>query len=111
MADIASGETLTLNNALDLGGNTLTKSGAGELSIRNDFITGGGTINLVQGILSGNGTVTGDVDNNGGTISPGNNPAAANGEAVPEPSTLALLVLGLGIWSIQLARCVRTVSG
>jgi len=73
-ADIASSSTLVFNNALDLMGNTLTKSGAGEIAIRNDLITAGGTVIVQQGIVSGNGTVSGDVNNAGGTISPGNSP-------------------------------------
>ena len=71
-ATITSGAMLIMNNALDLGGNRLTKTGAGELAIRNDLITNGGAVDLQQGLVSGNGTIGGDLNNDGGTISPGN---------------------------------------
>ena len=98
--DVASGSTLTFNNALNLMGKTLTKTGTGEMAIRNDLVTAGGTLALQQGTVSGNGTVSGDVNNNGGTISPGNS-AGDTGNLVPEPGTLALLSLGglLGFWA------------
>ena len=73
-ANVASGATLVFNNALNLNSNTLTKSGNGEMAIRNVLITGGGTVNIQQGTISGNGTIGGDVNNGGGTISPGNSP-------------------------------------
>jgi len=72
--DTAAGTTLTFNNALSLTGNTLTKSGAGELTINNILSTGGGTLNCDEGVCSGSGTVAGNLNNNGGTISPGNSP-------------------------------------
>jgi len=86
------GTSLTLNNAVDLQGNVLNKLGGGELSIRNDLITSGGTVNVQAGTVSGNGTLTGDLNNNGGAISPGN---GANLSAVPEPSALVMLSSGL----------------
>jgi len=55
-------------------GNTLTKTGAGEMTIRNDLVTNGGTVSVQEGNLSGIGPITGDVNNSGGTISPGNSP-------------------------------------
>ena len=70
--DVSHGSTLIFNNALDLMGNTLTKSGNGEMAVRNDLNTGGGTIDVQQGMVSGNGTISGDVNNEGGSISPGN---------------------------------------
>ena len=91
--NVASGAELIFTNLLDLNGNTLTKTGAGTMSIRSDFVTGGGTLNVAEGAVSGNGTVGGDVNNSGGTISPGNSNAGAVGQ-VPEPSAFALLVLG-----------------
>lgn len=72
--NVPGGSTLIFNNALNLSGNTLTKSGGGEIGIRNDFVTGGGTIVIDGGTVSGNGTVGGDLDNSGGTVSPGNSP-------------------------------------
>ena len=77
---VASGSTLRFNNALNLNGNTLNKSGDGNVEIRNDFITGtGGMINVHAGVVSGNGTVGGNVNNYGGTISPGWQDPAGHG--------------------------------
>ena len=53
-------------------GNTLTKTGVGTLAINNNVLTGGGTVNCEQGTCSGTGTIGGDLNNGGGTISPGN---------------------------------------
>jgi len=91
--EVSSDSTLTFNNQLNLGGNTLTKTGAGEISIRNDFVTAGGVLNISEGTVSGNGTVSGDVNNDGGVISPGNSSSGAN--LVPEPTALTLLVFGM----------------
>jgi hypothetical protein len=44
------------------------------LNINNDLNTGGGSVLLVAGALSGGGTVSGDLTNDGGTLSPGNVP-------------------------------------
>ena len=81
VADVASGSTLKFNNALNLNGNTLTKTGDGTLNINNvlnasggSVVGLGGTVSLQQGTIAGNGTIEGDVDNDGGTISPGNSP-------------------------------------
>ena len=92
-ADIDGGSTLIFNNALTLNGNMLTKSGTGEMAIRNDLLTNGGTVSIQQGALSGNGTVSGDLTNDGGTISPGNSLEATS--AVPEPGTWLLTAVGL----------------
>ena len=89
-ATITSGAMLIMNNALDLGGNTLTKTGAGELSIRNDLIANGGTVDIQQGIVSGNGTISGDVNNGGGIVSPGNSLSTS---PVPEPTSIVMMVL------------------
>ena len=107
--DVASGETLTFNNALDLMGKTLTKTGAGEVSIRNDLITSGGTVNLLQGSVSGNGTISGDFNNDGGTISPGNRLVTETTQAVPEPSSLAMMILSLTIVS-ALRRSIARIA-
>jgi len=72
--DVASSSTLQFNNTLDLMGNTLTKTGLGELSIRNNFNSGSGTVNCNLGVCSGSGTIAGDLNNPGGTVSPGNSP-------------------------------------
>ena len=106
--DIASGSKLSFNNELNLMGNTLTKTGDGELAVRNDLNTAGGTIDVKSGVLSGNGTIGGDVNNEGGILSPGNNPGViANGRIsdVPEPATWLLLAIGWMAWSF--ANCRR----
>ena len=72
--DVAGGSTLTFNNALNLNGNTLTKTGAGTLAINNILTSVGGTLNCDEGVCSGSGTIGGNVNNSGGTISPGNSP-------------------------------------
>ena len=93
--DVASGSVLTFNNALNLNGRVLTKTGIGNLAVNNILNTGGGTLNLQQGTVSGGGAVGGDVNNGGGTISPGNSLVPGSSAAVPEPATIALLLLGL----------------
>ena len=90
--DVASGSTLTFNNNLDLGSQTLTKTGVGTMLIRNDLVVGGGTLDITQGTVAGNGTIGGDVNNDSGTIAPGN--SSLSSSAVPEPGTWLLLVVG-----------------
>ena len=93
--DVASGSRLTFTNTLDLNGQTLTMSGAGDVAINNKLVTNGGTLVGLQGTISGVGTIGGDVNNEGGIISPGN--ALSFGDSVsgvPEPSSLLLLMLG-----------------
>ena len=95
--DVASGSTLTFTNTLNLNGQTLTKTGDGNLAVNNKLNLGGGTLVGSQGTISGVGTIGGDVNNEGGTISPGDNAALSSGDSisdVPEPSTMLLLVLG-----------------
>jgi hypothetical protein len=95
--DVASNSTLAFTNVLDLGGRKLTKIGDGDIAIRNDQVKGGGSLEILQGTAWGNGTVGGDVTNVGGILSPGNRPGtqAVAGATVPEPSTFALIMLGL----------------
>ena len=92
-ASIASGSTLTFNNELSLTGKTLTKTGAGVLEVNNVLTASGGTVIVQQGTVSGNGTIGGDVNNGGGTISPGANPSGTL--AIPEPATALLLGIGM----------------
>ena len=94
--DIASGTTLIMNNALDLGGNTLTLTGGGELSIRNDFATNGGNLDVQDGIVTGSGTISGNVNIGGGILSPGNSSGtslASGHSSVPEPNSMAMMVV------------------
>ena len=92
--NVASGQSLEFNNRLSLNNNVLTKTGEGTLAINNSVLTGGGTINCAQGTCAGTGTIGGDLNNDGGTVSPGNSSALLdNSSAVPEPSSLSLLVL------------------
>ena len=103
--DVASDSTLTFNETLNLMNQTLTKTGAGTMAVRNDLVSGGGTVQIGQGTVSGNGTIGGDVNNDGGTVSPGNSPGvlSINGNysqgdgpgQVPEPTALILLALGI----------------
>ena len=89
---VAAGLKLQFNNLLDLKDNTLNKYGAGEVAVSNDLVSGsGGTLNVQDGLISGNGTIAGNIDNSGGTISPGNS-TVVNG--VPEPSSMLLFTLG-----------------
>ena len=88
--NVANGQSLEFNNRLFLNNNILTKTGEGTMAINNSVLTGGGTINCEQGTCSGTGTVGGDLNNSGGTISPGNSGSLS---VVPEPSSLSLMVL------------------
>ena len=92
-ATVASDSTLSFNNALNLMGNTLTKSGTGTLEINNLLTTVGGAIDLEEGTIAGHGMVGGDVNNGGGTVSPGN--SVSNGQAVPEPMSALLVMVGI----------------
>ena len=97
---IASNSSLAFSNTLNLGGHTLTKTGEGTLAIRNTLTTGGGTLNVQQGTVSGNGGVGGDVNNDGGTISPGDSFTVGAAQAVvPEPGAMPLLLIGMLAYS------------
>ena len=96
---IVSGAFLAFNNTLNLGGHTLTKTGSGELEIRNTLTTGGGTVNILEGTLSGNGAIGGDVNNDGGTISPGDSAVGAAQSVIPEPGAMLLLLIGMLVYS------------
>ena len=72
-ADVAPSSTLSFNHALNLMGHTLAKTGTGTMFINNVLTTGGGTIDVQEGTVSGGGTIGGDLSNDGGTLSPGNN--------------------------------------
>ena len=102
-ADVAEGASIEFNNRLFLNGHTLTKTGDGSLAISNRVVLADGTLDVQQGILSGYGTVGGDVNNMGGTLSPGDSDSDSVTSAIPEPSTMLLLVLG-GLLGIGLRR-------
>ena len=92
--NVGSSSVLTFNNALNLGGASLTKTGAGTVEVNNVLTTGGGTINILEGTVSGHGTIGGDVNVDGGTISPGGSSGVQAATSIPEPSTILLLILG-----------------
>ena len=96
--DVAREATLTFNNGLNLNNNGLTKIGDGSMAINNLLGSGGGTVNCDAGTYAGVGTVGGDLNNEGGTVSPGNNLgllAVEGNSVVPEPTTWLLLTLGM----------------
>jgi len=100
--EVPSGAAIIFNNALNLMGNTLTKTGPGEMAINNVLTTVGGAVKLLEGSISGHGTLGGDVNNDGGTISPGNGTVIG---AVPEPTGLILAIFGLlGILILRIVR-------
>ncbi|MCH2127775.1 MAG: PEP-CTERM sorting domain-containing protein [Pirellulaceae bacterium] len=101
-ATVAANETLTFNNALNLNGFTLTKNGNGDLAVNNLLQTGSGTLALMNGSVSGHGIVGGNVDNSSGTISPGSSLVSDGANAVPEPTSV--LLLGLGMVYLAAAR-------
>ena len=111
LAFVESGARLTFNNTLFLNGNTLTKTGSGVLAVRNEVVAGGGTINVQQGTLSGAGTIEGDVQNGGGTISPGSRSSVLS--VVPEPNSLLICLFGIVILAgyCPRRRNRRTIQG
>jgi len=92
--DVGSDSTLSFNHELNLMGGTLTKTGVGTLNVNNKLTTAGGSLTVQQGTLSGNGTIGGDVNNDGGTISPGSL-SGDGANVVPEPGSLMLILLGM----------------
>ena len=93
---VAAGATLEFDNRLNLMGNTLTKTGAGEIQFNSNVITGNGTVDCQEGTCSGSGTVSGDLNNGGGTVSPGNSPGVLDIEGNYTQSTEGLLLIELG---------------
>ena len=97
--DVATSSAIIFNNALDLNSSVLTKTGGGEIAIRNDFLTSGGELNCNEGTCSGSGTISGDLNNNGGIVSPGN---SSQPTGVPEPATLLLVMIGaIGVIALR----------
>ena len=98
--DVASNSTVAFIHALNLSGNTLTKTGPGTMSVNDNLsLMSGGSLNIQQGTVVGVGTVGGDLNNDSGTIAPGNIAGQAGGAMavgqVPEPTTYVVLLLGL----------------
>ena len=86
---IQQGVTTTINQSfLQSAGNT-TVNGILDMT--------GKTFTLAGGILKGSGTVIGNVNNNGGTIAPGNSPGnlSVNGNFVQTAGTLAMEIAGV----------------
>jgi hypothetical protein len=94
--NVSSNSTLSFNNELALNGQVLTKTGAGTMAINNALSSGGGTVNCNEGTCSGSGTIGGDLNNNGGTISPGNSPGvmAVTGDFSQSAESSLLIELG-----------------
>ena len=108
---VASG-SLTFDNQVDLAGHMLTLSGATSLNHSVVDSVGGGSIVLLSGEVSGLGTISGNVDNQSATVSPGGSGGAVtiSGGAVPEPSSLALVLLaGAGFFGMVRSRNRQTV--
>ena len=75
-----------------------SKTGGGTMSINNVLTTSGGTIVVLEGTFAGDGSVNANVNNERGTISPGNSSSASGpGSAVPEPCGFPLLAVGLSV--------------
>jgi len=70
--DVASGATLTFENALNNGGNNLSKTGTGTLQINSALNTGAGVLDASAGIVAGVGIVSGDLSSTAATVAPGN---------------------------------------
>ena len=102
--DVATSSRLTFDGSLNLMGNTLTKTGAGTMVVNNRVTLDDGTLIATEGTISGVGLIGGDVNNDGGTISPGNSVEPGASSLVPEPATLLLMMcalLGLAAFSRQ----------
>jgi len=77
LADAAvtvSGGDLSFDGPVDLMGKTLSLSGSVILNHSVVDSVGGGSVTLLSGDVSGVGTISGDVDNQSATVSPGNSP-------------------------------------
>jgi len=96
--NVSNSSLLTFDGELNLMGNTLTMTGGGTMAVNNKLSLGsGGKLEILEGTLAGNGILDGSVHNDG-TIAPGSG-------QVPEPTSIALLLLGLlGVGYFRLGR-------
>ena len=101
--NVSSESTVIFNNDLTLNANTLTKIGPGTMAINNVLTSGGGAIDCDQGTCSGSGVIGGDLNNLGGTISPGD--SAVGAAQIPEPGAMLLLLIGMVAYS-----CLARIS-
>ena len=69
--DIASEAELTLAGEFDFQDATITKTGLGTLLVDGAVVTQGGQLDVSEGTVGGNGIINGNVNHNGGVISPG----------------------------------------
>ena len=109
VVNVASSSRLIFDGPLNLMDNTLTKIGSGTMAVNNKVTLNGGTLNATEGTISGVGLIGGNVNNDGATISPGNDVQAGAASVVPEPATFLLLMcalLGLMVGPNRTRRCL-----
>ena len=94
--DVAASTTLEFNNRLDLGTFNLNKTGTGQLLVNNEVVSAGGAFSLTAGVIGGSGSIGGDLENSGGTVSPGNSPGVLTIEGDYHQSTGGKLRIELG---------------
>jgi len=75
---VEAGASLVFTAALSMGGHTARKIGPGTMQINNASTTGSGELNAVAGTVSGTGHVSGNLNNTGATIAPGNSLGTLN---------------------------------
>lgn len=72
--NIPSSSSFVFNNTMNLASNVLIKTGDGDLIFNNLLGAEGGMVNTLGSTASGGGVVTGNVENAGGSLAPGNSP-------------------------------------
>jgi hypothetical protein len=95
-ANVEGGATLEINNRLNLQGHTLTKTGSGALLINNIVDLDGGQLQGAGGSIGGSGSLLGDLDNSGGTVSPGNSPGTLHVYGDYTQGSAAVLAIEIG---------------
>ncbi len=91
---VAAGAALAFNNALNLGANNLNKTGAGTMSINNALL-GTGSVTVAAGAVGGSGSIEGDLNNESGTVTPGNSPGTLTVEGDYTQGSDATLLIEL----------------